>query len=78
MFVQLLTILLALMGLIIFNKYNKNKVAPYANYVILILILQSALRDYSVGADTENYIRQYKEIFSTPWHEIFQNFVTTR
>lgn len=75
MFVQLLTILLALMGLIIFNKYNKNKVTPYVNYVILILILQSALRDYSVGADTENYIRQYKEIFSTPWHEIFQNFV---
>lgn len=54
------------------NKQNRHK---YVTFIIWVLILQSALRNLGVGADTFSYYKDY--IFTRDhrsWQDIFNNF----
>ena len=79
MYVQLLVIFLSLIaawyysqGLTPWNRDHRRK--QYVIFVCILLILQSGLRDVSVGADTHAYQISFENIKSTSWTQIWQNF----
>lgn len=79
MYVQLLVIFLSLIaawyysqGLTLWNQDHRRK--QYVIFVCILLILQSGLRDVSVGADTLAYKISFESIKTTSWEQIWQNF----
>lgn len=80
MYIQLLVVFLAMAGAFIFSHGNR---APgqhqrgrknYIIFVCVLFILQSALRDLTVGADTYAYYRSFQDIKYFSWDNIFQRF----
>lgn len=59
------------------NKGLKAKTNLYINIMIVILILQSALRNLAVGADTYAYCLRHENLTKTGWDEIFAAFPKT-
>lgn len=79
MWIQLLVLLLGLLGLLACGDSNgrtDNHVRRnYLIFICVILILQSALRNVAVGADTFEYNRRFDYYSTLSWSEIWQNFI---
>lgn len=52
------------------SKYRKE----YIIIISIILILQSGLRHWSVGSDTNNYYFMFERVMDISWSEIFNGF----
>ncbi len=46
----------------------------YVRFIIVILTLQSGLRNWAVGSDTLQYYARWVEVQSTSWFDIFDSF----
>lgn len=55
------------------NEYLKNP-QSYINIIIFLLILQSALRNIAVGADTYAYYVKYSKLTNESWGALFDAF----
>lgn len=75
MIVQYLVIFLCLLGGAFYKTDSPKNVGKYITYAMVVFVLQSALRDFEVGSDTQNYVRQYGEAMEMSWQEIYQNFI---
>lgn len=79
MWIQLLVLLLGLLGLLACGDSNgrtDNRVRRnYLIFICIILILQSALRNVAVGADTFEYNRRFDYYSTLSWAEHWQNFI---
>lgn len=81
MYIQLLVLLGAFLGLVYFQQQKKqNKLSDslavkrYVIFCCAILILQSGLRNVAVGADTYAYQLDFEATLGKSWQEIFDNF----
>lgn len=79
MCIQLLVIFFAAIGAYFFsfasNPQNQNKRRQnYTIYICVFLILQSALRNLAIGADTYAYFLKFEGVKSTGWSEVFASF----
>jgi EpsG family len=57
------------------NDY-KTKRKHYIQIVILLLILQSGLRNVAVGSDTYQYFLRFQDVKNTSWQNILNGFIT--
>tara|TARA_R110002049_G_scaffold190301_1_gene358951 strand:+ start:5959 stop:7071 length:1113 start_codon:yes stop_codon:yes gene_type:complete len=55
------------------NSYEQRR-KLYVRFVIFILILQSGLRNWAVGADTYQYYLRWEQVKITSWQDIFNSF----
>lgn len=79
MWLQLCLIIIAFIAFI-FYKSNGDTVKVRHNYVtflIILLVLQSALRHLAVGEDTYSYSVEWDKHGVQSWSEIWQNFIAT-
>lgn len=81
MYVQLFTILLALIGAWSYSgnpAFTQSDKEYYRrNYIVflcIILILQSGLRNLAVGPDTYAYYLQFEDVKNRSWEDIWHNF----
>lgn len=74
MFSQYFIIFLCLLGFCLYRTDSPKGLKNYIIFLMIIFTLQSGLRDFSIGSDTESYVNQYDKVFSTTWDQIFQNF----
>lgn len=75
MWLQLFVIFLGLLGVAFTNGQGAESKKKYLYFVIVILILQSGLRNVAVGADTFAYYDLFNRNISLSWNEIWVNFV---
>lgn len=73
---QLLFIILILIGYGIYSSdYNQFRAKrKYLLYVCIILVLQSALRNLAIGADTFQYYMRFHKTGASSWKDIFSYF----
>lgn len=70
-------LLLILIGYFIFNRVSINEAIKhryFINYVCLVLVLQSGLRNYAVGTDTYAYYLSFMQVSTTSWDTLFEQF----
>lgn len=79
MWLQLCLFIIAFIAFI-FYKSNGDTVKVRHNYVtflIILLVLQSALRHLAVGEDTYSYSVEWMQIGAMSWKDIWQNIIAT-
>lgn len=59
------------------NGYSESKKKYYLWFVLLWLLLETALRGLSVGSDTRSYYEMFNRTCRTEWSDIFTMFVDT-
>lgn len=75
---KLLFIVIMVIGYFIYNQYNTEiGRKKYIIFSAIVLILQSALRNVAVGADTYNYYQKFEDVKSTTWQAVFKSFPDT-
>ena len=76
MWLQLIVILFAFILLQNYKRNGDNAESrhKYVVWLMVILILQSAMRHLAVGADTFSYYRSFEQIKETSWDQIIQEF----
>ena len=79
MWLQLVLIVLALFVCFFYKQGGdtQKKRHNYVSFLIVILVLQSALRHLAVGVDTFSYSQEWANIGSSSWSSIWQAFVDT-
>ena len=76
-----MTVYLVNIGLILFWRlyYVRNRIADSRKYYCAIVAIQwiliSGLRDWSIGADTENYYVMFEKAQSTSWISAFRSLL---
>lgn len=77
MLIHLSFVLLIFLLFLLFKYANLSDCYKYKYYInisLLLCILLSGLRDYSVGADTMAYYESFQRVSNTSWSDIFLNF----
>ena len=79
MLLQLSLFLFAYLALLIYqnNGNHTQKRQGYVTFLIVLLVLQSALRNLAVGEDTFSYAMEWEKHGAQTWHEIWQAVVST-
>lgn len=78
MIIQVLIIFLGFWGLVLYGtattsgSYTSHK--KYVIFMMLLLTLQSGLRNVAVGTDTYSYYLQFVEVSNTSWSNLFNKF----
>lgn len=76
MVVYLINIALILFWRLYFTKSRfPNARRNFCTIAAVQWILISGLRDWSVGADTENYANMFQQVESVPWGDVFFSFM---
>ena len=80
MYIQLLVLFLAFLGLVYYHQQKLNGkcdslvLKRYIAFCCVILILQSGLRNVAVGPDTYAYQLDFEATQVKSWQEVFENF----
>ena len=56
------------------TSYEKARLR-FANVIAILLVLQSGLRNVSIGADTGNYMGMFYSHINWSWKDVFNNFI---
>lgn len=79
MIIHLFFVFCLFLGFIVVQKsyYDRDrKHRLFINYVTILLILQSGLRNVAVGPDTFAYYLKFVNVMSDSWSDIFRGFIT--
>lgn len=71
----ILLVFLVLLYLISNKKDYRKYAKRYIYLITFVLIILSGLRHEAVGNDTYAYIKQYEEVSSFSWNDVFDNFL---
>jgi len=79
MWVQLCLFIIAFIALIILKSKGVTGTVRhnYVTFLIVLLVLQSALRHLAVGEDTFSYSMEWQQHGAQLWSEIWQNIIVT-
>lgn len=80
MYVQLILLIISFLAIHLFNSRSISQTQKsksrinYINFVCVLLILQSALRNLAVGPDTYVYFQNFEGIKHMSWSQIIEQF----
>lgn len=79
MWLQLVLFIIAFLGLEFYRRQGNTKIVrhKYVTLLIVLLVLQSALRHLAVGEDTYSYSLEWYQHGAQSWSEIWQSFIAT-
>lgn len=79
MWLQLCLFIIAFIAFIFYKSNGDTEKIRhnYVTFLIILLVLQSALRHLAVGEDTYSYSREWIQIGAMSWSDIWQNIIAT-
>ena len=80
MYIQLLILIMALLGLSIYKEtgtplQQKNARKKYIIFMMVLLILQSGFRNLAVGGDTYQYYHKFQYASGLSWQQLFLHLI---